>query len=96
MSTRYTKSDVRSMVESLETMAKTVGVMPDHAKLSYSAGNASQGYAAHIDCYAENDNGHRNAVSVRFVPQFTYKSTLREQSKMIEATFNALHAVSML
>lgn len=95
MSTRYTKTDVRKMVASLESIAKQTGVMPDHARLVYSPGNASNGIPASIECYAENDNGHRNTVSVQFVPQFTYKSTLREQSKMVEAAFNALHAVAM-
>ena len=96
MSTRYTKTDVRSIVAALETTAKATGVMPDHAKLVYSPGNRSNGIAASIECYAENEDGHRNRVSVRFIPEFTWKSTMREQYKMTEAAFNALHAVNML
>lgn len=95
MSTRYTKTDVRKMVEALENIAKQAGVLPVDAKLVYSPGNASNGISAHIEAVMIQDNGHRNAVSVRFIPEFTYKSTLREQSKMVEAAFNALHAVVM-
>lgn len=97
MSTRYTKKDVRQMVSSLESIAKTVGVMPSDPqyKLEYHAGNLSNGIPARIECVCVQENGHRNAVSVRFIPEFTYKSTLREQSKTVEAAFNALYAVAM-
>lgn len=93
--TRYSKTDIRNAVSSLSSLAKTTGVMPDEAELVYYAGNTSQGISAHIDCIIEQENGHRNNVHVRFIPEFTYKSTLREQFKMVEAAHNALYAVAM-
>ncbi len=95
MTDRYTKADVRKQVDSLEVVAKLTGVMPEDATLVYSPGNITNGISATIDCYHVQDNGHRNRVSVRFIPEFTYKSTLREQSKMVQAAFYALHAVAM-
>lgn len=98
MSTRYTKKDIRTAVEALESLAKTIGVMPneDGTRLVYSPGNSSQGISASIECYHTQENGHRNTVSVRFLPEFTYKSTLREQFKMVQAAHGALYAVAMM
>jgi hypothetical protein len=95
MTARFTKKDIRSMIESLESVAKLTGVMPRTAELVYSPGNSSCGISASIDCYEVNEEGHRKTVAVRFLPEFTYKSTLREQARSVQAAFNALYAVSM-
>jgi hypothetical protein len=95
MSTRYTLNDIRAAVRVLETTAKVVGVMPKEAYLSYGGGNPSNGVSATLYCYTVTESGGQEMVRVRFLPEFTHKSTRREQFKMIEAANNALHAVNM-
>ena len=94
MSTRYTRKDVRTVVASLESIAKTIELLPRNAELVYQAGNPTNGIPARIDCFDFN-NGERIALSTRFIPEWTYKSNLREQFKTVEAACNALYAVAM-
>jgi hypothetical protein len=90
---RYTKTDVRKVVKLVEMEARALGLIAENHHISYSGGNPSNGISADLSVYAVNEDGHRNAVRVDFLPEFTYKSTAREQFKTLEAVHNVLVAV---
>lgn len=95
MPARYTKNDVRNSVTSLAAIAKTVGVLPVDAKLVYSPGSLTNGISSTIEAVMVQENGHRNAVRVRFLPEFTYKTSMREQVRLLDAVTTALYSVAM-
>jgi hypothetical protein len=92
MSARYTKTDVRNAVSSLSSIAKTVGILPADHSLVYGGGNISNGISATVT--VRGPEGQYVHGYDRFIPEFTYKTTMREQVKLIDAVTNALYAVA--
>lgn len=91
MSTTYTKADVRKAVAELESEAKQAGLLPEDHRLSYNAGNTSNGISATVLVTGPNGN-HVHGYD-RFIPEFTYKTGPTVQHRLITAAVNVLYAL---
>jgi hypothetical protein len=93
MSARYTNSDLASITAQLDIEAKQAGILPMDHKLVYSGGNQSNGISATVMVKAE--NGAYTYPEFRFIPEFNWKTTRKEQYKLIEAAVNVFYALRL-
>lgn len=89
---RYSKSEVRGIVNQLEVEAKLAGLLPMDHKLSYSAGNTSNGISAQI--FTVNAEG-QHVLRPLFVPEFGYKTGPTEQAKLLGAALDVFFALRL-
>lgn len=91
--TRYTRSDLQNIVSQLDMEAKLAGLLPMDHRLGYAAGNQSNGISAQIWHF---DADGKPVHGSRFFPEFTYKTGMKEQAKLVEAALNVLFALRRL
>lgn len=89
--TRYTKADVRSIVNQFDVEAKQVGLLPLDHKLVYNAGSSTNGVTATV--MVQGPEGRYVSGLDRFVPEFNWKMTSTDQFRLIEAAVNVLYAL---
>lgn len=90
---RYSKSEVRGIVSQLDTEAKMAGLLPMDHKLTYNAGNVTNGISATVMVLGP-DNNYVHGYD-RFIPVFTYKTGPTEQARLLEAAMNVFYALRM-
>lgn len=93
MTARYTKNDVRNMAKNVEIVAQQLGLIDENTKIIYGAGSPTNGISATVEAVHVQENGHRNAVHVDFLPEFTYRQTAKDQYTVLDATYRALFAM---
>lgn len=89
--TRYSISDLTSVTNQLEVEAKQAGILPLDHKLVYNNGNQSNGISATVMVKAE--NGVYTYPEYRFIPEFSYKTTRKQQYQLLEAALNVFYAM---
>lgn len=89
--TRYTATEVRSIVSQLDIEAKQAGILPMDHKLVYNAGNTSQGISATV--MVQGPNGNYVHGFDRFIPEFTYKTGPTVQYRLLVAAINVFYAL---
>lgn len=92
MSTRYSATEVRSIVDHIKTEAKMAGLIPMDAFMSYHPGNSANGISGHIDCFRQDEDGY-HMIRVDFLPEFTYKQSKTDHAKLLDATLRVFFAL---
>jgi hypothetical protein len=90
MSVRYSKSEVASIVQQIETEAKEAGLIPADSVLVYRNGNTSYVSSATVICFSSDGERYREADS--FIPEFNGKMGPTEQYRLLEATLRVFHS----
>jgi len=87
---RYTRSDLVSIVSQLELEAKQAGMLPMDHKLVYNLGNTTNGISATV--MVKGTDGNYVHGFDRFIPEFTYKTSMRDQYRLLAASLNVFYA----
>ena len=87
---RYTRSDLESIVSQLDVEAKQAGLLPMDYKLVYNKGNTSQGISATV--MVKGVSGNYVSGFDRFIPEFTYKTSMRDQYRLLAAALNVFYS----
>lgn len=90
---RYTRSDLESIVAQLSVEAKQAGLLPMDHFLVYNKGNVSNGISATV--MVKGPFGNYVHGYDRIIPEFTYKTTMKDQFKLLEAALNVLYALRL-
>lgn len=90
---RITANDVRNIAENVQIEARALGLIDENTKIVYGAGSPTNGISATVEAVHVQENGHRNAVRVDFLPEFTYRQTAKDQYTVLDATYRALYAM---
>ena len=91
--TRYSATEVRSIVSQLDIEAKQAGMLPMDHKLVYNAGNTSQGISATV--MVQGPDGNYVHGFDRFIPEFTYKTGPTVQYRLLTAAINVFYALRL-
>jgi hypothetical protein len=86
---RYTKAEVRGIVNQLDVEAKMAGLLPMDHKLEYNGGNTANGITATV--MVKGPEGNYVHGYDRFIPVFTYKTGPTEQARLLEAAVNVFY-----
>lgn len=92
---RYSRTEVESIVKQITVEAKQAGLIPSDAWMAYHPGNSSQGISGYVDCMREDADGY-HPVRVDFIPEFTYKQSKTDHAKLLDATLRVLFAMRRL
>lgn len=87
--TRYSANDVRSIVSQLDVEAKQAGILPADHKLVYNGGNITNGISATV--MVQGPEGNYVHGYDRFIPEFNYKLTRKDQYRLLEAALNVFY-----
>jgi hypothetical protein len=89
--TRYTNSDLVSVTNQLDVEAKQAGLLPLDHKLVYNGGNQSNGISATV--MVKGPDGNYVHGFDRFIPEFSYRTTRKQQYQLLEAALNVFYAM---
>ena len=88
---RYTRSDLESITAQLDMEAKEAGLLPYDHKLVYNLGNISNGISATV--MVKGPDGNYVHGYDRFIPEFFYKTGMKDQYRLLGAALNVFHAL---
>lgn len=92
MSTRYSATEVRNIVNHIKVEAMQAGLIPMDAYMSYHPGNSANGISGHIDVFRQDEDGY-HMIRVDFLPEFTYKMSKTDHGKLLDATLRVFFAM---
>lgn len=90
--TRYSTTEVRSIVDQIALEAKMAGLIPMAAFVSYHPGNVSQGISGYVDVNVQHADGQYENIRADFFPKFTYRMTRTDHARLLEAVLRVFFA----
>jgi len=92
MSTRYSSTEVRSILDQITIEAKQAGLIPMDTYVSYHPGNTANGISAVIDGFRQDEAGY-HPVRLDFLPDFNYKQSKTDHAKLLTATLRVFFSL---
>lgn len=88
---RVSKEEILWLTRAITKDARTLGLIPEEATVSYRRGSVTNGHPPLVMVMAISPTGH---VPVSFLPTFTYKHTAKDVHLALTATRLALEAAA--
>lgn len=89
----FTNTEVREILKKIQTVAISVELLPEDARLIYSAGNTSYNHAPEISAEAPNDLSGMAYFRPAFLPRFRAGDSRNVVGRTLAATLLVLEAV---